>query len=63
MSVERVNAAIRQLLDDCCVAENPLACLAEHLERLRNSAEWTGSEVDEVETTTLRILKALLGVE
>jgi hypothetical protein len=63
MSVERVNAAIRQLLDDCCAADNPLACLAENLDRLRKSPEWAGSEVDEVETTTLRILKALLGLE
>lgn len=56
----KINTAIRQCLDRCYSASDPLAAMAECLDELRENPEWRLAEVDEVECTVRRILQAVV---
>jgi hypothetical protein len=60
MSVERINAAIRQCLDHCYAAENPLACWADFMNGMWADPAWNKGDVEQAHLATRRILKALL---
>lgn len=58
--LDRVNAALRLILEDCCGSADPLTCLTEHLDRIKSDPRWERDGVVEVERTATRILSALL---
>lgn len=57
--MSHVNAAIRKFLEQCSQSHDPSACLTELVAELRTTPGWLASEVDDVETTTRRILAGL----
>lgn len=56
----KINRAIQDCLDRCYSAENPLVAMADCVTELRAQSGWTESEVLQVETTSRRMLKAML---
>ena len=60
MSVERINAAVRECLDNCYASQNPLACWSEFMKNLWADDTWSKGDVEQVHLATRRILQALL---
>jgi hypothetical protein len=59
-TVFRMNNAIRACLDQCYCSSNPLASLASFVRHLRNNPAWREAEIEELEHTVRRILKAMV---
>lgn len=56
----RINAAIRECLDQCYASQTPLPCLAEYVAMLRANSEWREADVLEVEVAVRQMLKGIL---
>jgi hypothetical protein len=56
----RINAAIRECLDQCYASQTPLPCLAEYVALLRGDPGWSDAEVAHVENTVRQILKGIV---
>jgi hypothetical protein len=59
-TIDRLNGAIHACLDECYSASNPLAALASFVRRLRTNPAWREAEIEEVEQTVRRMLRALV---
>jgi hypothetical protein len=57
---DQINQAVQECLAECYRSANPLTSLAGFIDQLRSQSEWTASEIEGVETTVRRILKALV---
>ena len=55
----KINAAIRDCLDQCYGNKAPLTWVAAYLEHLRRSEDWSEEEVKEVETAVLKMLSVI----
>lgn len=60
-AVARINAAVNECLDQCYVADLPLACLSRYVDRLRSDRSWRAHEIEEFQIAVRRILKQLAG--
>jgi|GEM_PF-3125950 len=60
MSVERINAAIRDCLDRCYASQVPFATWSAYINRLWADTSWNKADVEQVHRATRRILKALV---
>jgi hypothetical protein len=56
--LNRLNGATRECLEQCYQSDNWLDCLANYVEELRADG-WCEEDIEEVETTVVRILRAL----
>jgi hypothetical protein len=56
----KINRAIQDCLNRCYSAENPLVAMADCVESLKKNSDWSEAEVLQVETTSRRMLKAML---
>lgn len=57
---EEINQAIRECLDECYASSNPLLCLADFIQKLRQRPGWTAIDTGHVQQKALRILTILL---
>lgn len=53
----RINAAVKECLAQCYGCENPLARLAQYLQRLHADAHWNDREISYVEIAVLKLLR------
>jgi hypothetical protein len=60
MDSTKINAAVRDCLDQCYKSDQPLNCLADFTHRLRSDPGWRDAEVQEFETTVRRVLSEIL---
>jgi hypothetical protein len=58
-TVSKVNAAVRECLDQCYSAPQPLAALAGYLIKLSGKPDWKQDEIDAVEAGVVRMLAVL----
>ena len=58
-SMAKINAAVRDCLDQCYPSTQPLATLAAYLIKLANHPDWKPEEIDAVEAGVLRMLAVL----
>jgi hypothetical protein len=59
-TVVRINEAIHECLDRCYGSGAPLSTLMEFLGELRSRPGWRDAEIDQVEMSVRRLLRALL---
>ena len=57
---DEINQAIRDCLDECYKTANPLACLADFIQKLNVRPGWTSVDTGLVQQKALRILTILL---
>jgi hypothetical protein len=57
--VLKINAAVRECLDQCYASPQPLGALASYLVNLSGKPGWEQEEIDAVETGVMRMLAAL----
>lgn len=57
--LNKVNAAVRDCLDQCYRSPQPLATLASYLVKLSNTPDWKQHEIDAVEAGVVRMLALL----
>lgn len=55
----KINAAVRDCLQQCYPSQQPLATLAAYLIRLSNNPDWTQEQIDAVEAGVVRMLAML----
>ena len=55
----KINAAVRECLDQCYTSPQPLGALASYLVNLSGKPGWDQDEIDAVETGVMRMLAAL----
>ena len=58
-SMAKVNAAVRDCLDQCYPSTQPLATLAAYLIKLSSKPDWKQDEIDAVEAGVVRMLALL----
>ena len=58
-TLSKVNAAVRDCLDQCYPSTQPLATLAAYLIKLSNNPDWKQEEIDAVEAGVVRMLALL----
>jgi hypothetical protein len=58
-SVAKINAAVRECLEQCYAAPQPLGAMASFLVNLSGKPGWEQEEIDAVETGVMRMLAAL----
>jgi hypothetical protein len=58
-ALSKVNAAVRDCLDQCYPSSQPLATLAAYLIKLASNPEWKQEEIDAVEAGVVRMLALL----
>jgi len=58
-STHKINAAIHDCLDLCYRSATPVLCLTEFLKRLSMSRGWSASEVVEVRSRVVHILRTV----
>jgi hypothetical protein len=58
-AVSKVNAAVRDCLDQCYPSPQPLATLAAYLIKLSSKPDWKQDEIDAVEAGVVRMLAVL----
>lgn len=58
VSSERINQAIRECLDRCYVAYDPVLCLTEYLRDLSRQ-QWSAADISEVRSRVIHILRAV----
>jgi hypothetical protein len=58
-AVSKVNAAVRDCLEQCYPSSQPLATLAAYLIKLANKPDWKQEEIDAVEAGVVRMLALL----
>ena len=58
-AMSKVNAAVRECLDQCYPSAQPLATLAAYLIKLANKPDWKQEEIDAVEAGVVRMLALL----
>lgn len=56
----RINAAIRECLDQCYASQTPIPCLAEYVAMLGGDPDWSDAEVAEVENAVRQMLKRIM---
>jgi hypothetical protein len=56
----KINAAIRECLDQCYASQTPLPCLAGYIAMLRADSEWREADVFKVEVAVRQMLKGVL---
>jgi hypothetical protein len=56
----RINDAIRSCLERCYGDKTPLATVAKFLSELRRHPKWSEAEVEEVQTTVLKMLSLIV---
>jgi hypothetical protein len=56
----RINAAIRECLDQCYASQTPLPCLAEYVAMLRGDPAWSDAEVAQVENAVWQMLRGIV---
>jgi hypothetical protein len=59
VNISKVNAAVRECLDQCYPSPQPLATLAQYLIKLSGKDDWTPEEIDAVEAGVVRMLAVL----
>jgi hypothetical protein len=59
VNLEKVNAAVRDCLDQCYPSRQPLATLAAYLIKLSTNPDWRQDEIDAVEAGVVRMLALL----
>jgi hypothetical protein len=60
--LNRLNGATRECLEQCYQSDNWLDCLANYVQELRADGWWE-KDIEEVETTVVRILRAIAASE
>jgi len=58
-AMSKVNAAVRDCLEQCYPSSQPLATLAAYLIKLANKPDWKQEEIDAVEAGVVRMLALL----
>jgi hypothetical protein len=58
-TISKVNAAVRECLDQCYPSPQPLATLAAYLIKLSSKPDWKQEEIDAVEAGVVRMLAVL----
>lgn len=58
-ALAKVNAAVRDCLDQCYPSSQPLATLAQYLIKLSSKPDWKQEEIDAVEAGVVRMLALL----
>ena len=56
----KVYGAVRNCLDRCMGASNPLVQATTYIDRLRHDRHWSRQEADEVESLVLRAVKVIV---
>ena len=59
-AVAKINEAIRACLERCYGDKTPLASIADFIGELREDPTWREAEVEEVESTVLRMLSLIV---
>jgi len=57
---DRLNAAVRAILEDCIKARDPLDVLSQHIARLDEDPSWDQKGVATIEIVTLRMLSEMV---
>lgn len=60
MADDRINAAVRNCLQQCYRSKDQIATVAAFIEHLKDSIGWTNSEIRSVELAVLRILGSVV---
>jgi hypothetical protein len=58
MALDKINTAVRSILESCREAANPLLSLQASMNDLRQSGRWSARELGEVRTAVLEILNS-----
>jgi hypothetical protein len=56
----KLNDAMHQVIQACCSSARPFICLGNFIRRLTEDPAWSRSEVIEVQTKALRMLKKMI---
>jgi hypothetical protein len=59
MQLDKVNSAIRSILDACYASNDPLLALQAQMYELRHSGKWSERQIGDVRTAVLGILKGM----
>jgi hypothetical protein len=57
--IAKINAAVRECLEQCYASPQPLGALASYLVNLSGKPNWGPEEIDAVESGVMRMLAAL----
>jgi len=57
--ISKINAAVRECLEQCYASPQPLGALASYLVNLSGKPNWEQDDIDAVETGVMRMLAAL----
>jgi len=56
----KINDAIRSCLEQCYGDRTPLATVADFLRKLRKDPAWSETEIEEVQSTVLKMLSLIV---
>jgi len=56
-TLTRINTAIKDCLAQCYGADNPIARLAQYVQRLHSDRRWTDREITYFEIAVLKLLR------
>lgn len=59
-SAAKINRAVRDCLRQCYLHDSPLTVIAHCTEGLRKQPDWTEAEINQVQSTVLKMLRSLL---